>query len=190
MSPNLTLYRANGACSLVPHILLRELNIPFTAHRMSFSPTGVFSADGNLSYAEYLKINPAGFVPALQISDDSGTAGEIITENPAILTYIASLKPNRQLFGRNELEQAEVYQWLCWLSGSLHGYGYVMILRSGRFADDVATQAKVVEKGRKKIAECYGRIESSLDGDHAVGDSLTVADINLYVSHVLPRSYC
>lgn len=173
MAPKLTLYRATKACSLIPHILLRELNLPFSTVLMTFGPNGVESADGSLSHKDYLQINPAGFVPALRADD------EILTENPAILTYIASLAPERQVFGKDDWERAKVYQWLCWLSGTLHGCGYAMILRPGRFTDDSEAHAGVVQQGRKVIEECYARIELGLNGVHIVGDGFTIADANM-----------
>lgn len=179
MAPQLTLYRAKGACSLVAHILLRELSVPFTSVVMTFGANGVEGADGDLSHAEYLKINPSGFVPALRIIEDEKS--EIITELPAILTYIASLAPDRQdqVMGKDGLERAKVYRWLCWLSGTLHGYGYGMVLRPGRFSDHVAAHPQIVKRGRKKVEECYARIERDLVGQWAVGKEWTIADVNL-----------
>ena len=194
MSPKFTLYRANLACSLAPHILLHELQIPFTTVLMTFTPNGVASADGSLSASDYRNTNHAGLVPALHVSDGSGDAGAIITENPAILTYIASLKPERELFGKNALERAKVYSWLCWLSGTLHGYGYGMILRPGRFTDDEAARVGVVQKGRKTVEESYERIEECLEGkgEYLVGEGFTVADVNLRVlvaEHLMVRKF-
>lgn len=174
MTPKLTLYRANGACSLVPHILLHELDIPFSTISMTFGPDGLQGADGTLSHGEYLKINPSGFVPALQIEDE-----EVLTENPAILTYIASLAPQRPVFGKDRSETAKVYRWLCWLSGTLHGNGYAMILRPARFTNDTSAYAGVVAQGRRKIEDCYERIERHLKSEYVVGDGFTVADLNL-----------
>lgn len=180
--PQLTLYRARGACSLAPHILLRELSIPFSSTLMNFGPNGVEGADGNLTHAQFLEINPSGFVPALRITNgkDEGES-EVITELPAILTYIASLAPDRQdqMLGKDGVERAKVYQWLCWLSGTLHGYGYGMILRPGRFAEDVGLHPQIVESGRRKVEECYARIERDLIGEWAVGEEWTIADVNL-----------
>ena len=176
MPPQLTLYRANKACSLVPHVLLRELKIPFTSVLMEIGPEGVQAADGSITRDQYREINPNGLVPALRVDNDT-----ILTENPAILTYIASLAPERQVFGRTDLERAQVYQWICWLSGTLHGKAYLSILRPARFADDPGAQAEIVAKGRKAIANCYERIESSLDGEHAVGDVFTIADVYVYI---------
>lgn len=176
MTPKLTLFRANKACSLTPHVLLRELNIPFETVLMIFSPNGVKSADGSLTSETYRKIHPEGFIPALRTDD------QVITENPAITTYIASLAPERNLFGKDDLERAMVYHWLCWLSGTLHGYAYAMILRPGRFSADEGAHAGIVQQGRKKVEECYARIEWSVQGEHIVGDALTIADVNLCVS--------
>lgn len=173
MSPQLTPYRANKSCSLVAHILLRELSIPYTTVLLAFGPDGVEAADGSFSHADYRKINPSGLVPALRVED------EIITELPAILTYIAGLRPESKWFGKDNLERAKVYRWLCWLSGTLHGYGYGMILRPARFAEDPSIHPSIVASGRKIVTDCYERIERSLQGEHVVGDELTIVDINV-----------
>lgn len=180
MAPQLTLYRAKKACSLIPHILLHELNlfhgvyIPFDTVLMTFGPNGVESVDGSLSAEAYRRINPDGLIPALKVNNDV-----VITENPAILTYIADLVPDRNLLGRDALERAKVHQWLCWMSGTLHGYGYGMILAPGRFSADEAAHPAIVKQGRTKIDQCYARIEANVQGEHIVGNRLTVADISL-----------
>lgn len=86
------------------------------------------------------------------------------------------------------LEQAQIQEWTTWLSGTLHGYGWAMWLRPTRFAapdvpgvnDDVLGIVK--ETGRRKVLECFDRIESRLSGDgYAVGGKTTVVDFPLAV---------
>ena len=81
------------------------------------------------------------------------------------------------------MEHVRVHEWLAWLSGTLHGHGYGMLLRPMRFVDEDALelQEKVKTRGREVIEKCHERIEARIDGEYAVGDRLTVVDINLYV---------
>ena len=78
----LTLYYAPIACSLVPLITLNESGAPFDVHP-------VLLAKGQQKTPEYLKLNPKGKVPALAID------GDVLTENVAILSWIAGQFPER-----------------------------------------------------------------------------------------------
>ncbi|VTT79042.1 unnamed protein product [Fusarium fujikuroi] len=174
--PKLTLYRANGSCSLIPHAILRHYKIPFTAVRLKFGPNGVEAVDGSFSNAQYRSIHPRGYVPALTTDD------EVITEMPAILSYISSLVPEEKLFGIGTVQQAKVLEWLVFLSGTLHGLGYGAWLRPGRFSDDVADHKRIRAKGREVIHESFKRIDDALKNrEYIVGNALTFVDFNVYI---------
>ena len=173
----LILYGADGSCTLVPHMLLSELHVPFQRVKMHFGKDGLMEAvDGSLTYTEYCKkINPGGYVPALSVD------GFIITEMPAILHYLASLDPERQLLGSRPMDRFRVEEWMVWLSGTLHGTGFAGLWRPTRFVDNAEhAHAAIIEKGRQKILGCYDRIEERVEGDFAVGDHLTVVDCYLH----------
>ncbi|WP_186017479.1 glutathione transferase GstA [Burkholderia gladioli] len=80
------LYFAPNTCSLSPHIVLHELGLPFDLVRVN-NKTKHTSEGGN-----FLDINPKGYVAALVLDN-----GEVLTEGPAILQYLADLKPEAQL---------------------------------------------------------------------------------------------
>ncbi len=80
------LYCAPGACSLAPHIVLRELELPFELVRVDLATRK--TADG----ADYLAVNPHGYVPALTLDD-----GGVLTEAAVILQYLADRKPEAAL---------------------------------------------------------------------------------------------
>lgn len=176
MPKQLILYRKDGSCSLVPHALLNELDIPFSSAVLKFENGQMSAADGSFTNAEYKKVHPRGFVPALNVD------GEIITEMPAILTYISELAPNRNSLGSTPSERAKAYEWMTWLSGTLHGTGYGALWRPMRFTDDDSegVHSAITEKGFRTIVYCHERIEDSLEGPHAVGDRFTAVDLNLY----------
>ncbi|KAI8267871.1 hypothetical protein K4K58_007001 [Colletotrichum sp. SAR11_239] len=182
-TPNITLYRTNGACSLVPHSILTHFAIPFVAVEMEPTPDGIDgiggryrAADGSLTHEEYRRINPTGYVPCLLVDET------VITEMPAVFTYIASLVPDKNLFGRTAVQRAKAYEWVCWLSGTLHSLGYAGVLRPERFVHGEEARAEVVARGQKVIDECYARIEERLMGkEFAIGDGLTVVDFDVYI---------
>ncbi|KAK3385943.1 hypothetical protein B0H63DRAFT_473885 [Podospora didyma] len=181
--PKLTLYRADGSCALVPHMILRELGIPFTDVVMDFSPTtGLLqSVDGTLDFAAYQKIHPSGLVPALRIvenssgnDDDDAEEGKsiVLTENPAIQMYIASLVPSSPIAGSTLLQRAQVLSWLNFLSGSVHGQGYGALWRPGRYIDVQSfpgSKEAVEAAGRRSIEKYYNMIETRLKDDAGAG---------------------
>ncbi|KAI1053748.1 hypothetical protein LB507_007417 [Fusarium sp. FIESC RH6] len=174
--PKLTLYRTNGACSLIPHAILQHYKIPFNAIRLKPGPHGYEAADGSFTNAEYRSIHPRGYVPALAVNND------IVTEMPAILSFISSLVPNERLLGSAPFENAKVMEWLVVLSGTMHGLGYGAFLRPGRFSDDEGAYEGIREKGKKVIEESFGRIDNGYKGrEFIIGKGLTAVDFNVYV---------
>jgi glutathione S-transferase len=86
--PPLTFYRINSACSLVPYILLHQLNAPFieAALAFDFQTKSLAPQDSSMTHAQYLAtVHPDGMVPAICINDT------VITEMTAIFTYITAL---------------------------------------------------------------------------------------------------
>jgi glutathione S-transferase len=82
----LKLYYSPGACSLSPHIALREAGLTFDLEKVNTKEKKTETG------ADYWKINPKGYVPALQLDD-----GYVLTEGPAILQYIADQRPKSNL---------------------------------------------------------------------------------------------
>ncbi|KAM0554021.1 hypothetical protein ACHAPJ_007096 [Fusarium lateritium] len=173
--PQLTLYRADGASSLAPHILLNDFSIPFNIVLMKEGQGGYEAADGSFSNAEYReRINPHGYVPILQVDD------HIISEMPAILSFLATLVPERQLGGQSALEQAKVLEWLAWSASQVHGLGFMMLMHPDRFTDDKELSPKLKERGKHIIEKSFSQIEKRLTSHaHPCGEAETVVDFNL-----------
>jgi glutathione S-transferase len=111
---SLKLYYASGACSLSPHIALRELGLDFKLEKVDFSTKKTESG------ADFLKISPNGYVPALEIAP-----GDVITEGVAILQYLSSLKPGNDLAPPvGSRQHFHLLQWLNFLTSEIHkGFG-------------------------------------------------------------------
>jgi glutathione S-transferase len=104
------LFYAPGACSHAPHILLRESGLNFTLEKVDLG------AKNSESGADYSKINPFGYVPALQLDN-----GEVLTEGPAIDQYIADLVPAKGLAPANGTPaRYKLQSWLNFISTELH----------------------------------------------------------------------
>ncbi|MBS0554805.1 MAG: glutathione S-transferase N-terminal domain-containing protein, partial [Proteobacteria bacterium] len=96
------LYYSPGACSLSPHIVLREAGADFTLVRVDLKAKKL--EDGS----DYLAINPKGYVPALQLDN-----GELLTGGPAIIQYVADQPPAAGLApAPGTLERARLQEWL------------------------------------------------------------------------------
>src|ERR1700756_1218884 len=80
------LYISPGACSLSPHIVFREAGIPFDTETVDLG------AKRTKSGKDFNAINPKGYVPALELE-----GGQVLTEGPAIVQYIADQKPASKL---------------------------------------------------------------------------------------------
>ena len=176
--PSLRLFRANGRSSLTTHILLNYLNIPFDETVLELGAQGWEAADGSLSNAQYkATVNPAGLVPALVLGGQT-----VVTESTAVLSYLASLKPEAKLQGETLLERAQVLEWLAWLAGTVHGYGVAMYFAPNRFADDEASHPALKERGLALSRDYFQRIDKHLaERAHPVGERETLVDFNLII---------
>jgi glutathione S-transferase len=158
------LYYAPGACSLSPHIALREAGIPFTLEKVDLG-TKKTAAGKN-----FVTINPKGYVPALELD-----GGEVLTEGPAIVQYIADLKPASKLApAAGTLARVRVQEALNFISTELHKqFGPLFSKTSSPDAKQTATA---------NIGKRFGHVEQTLaDGrQFLTGDTFTVADGYLF----------
>ena len=159
----LTLYFSPGACSTASHIGIEETGAPYQ-EKPTLLPKGEHKTEA------YLKINPRGKVPALDVD------GKVITENTAILTYLAKRFPEKKLLPADPLEEARCISTMAWFSNSAHP-PYTHYLRPERYADGEAAQAAVKETAKKTFMTACGEIDSLLEGKQWImGDQFTVAD--------------
>jgi glutathione S-transferase len=164
----LTLYYSPGACSLAPHIILEESGVPFDTRRIAI-------ASGDHRSDEYLAINPHGRVPALAIDD------EVVTENAAILTYVATLATGSAGLPRRPLELARVYELLSFFASSVH-IAFAQYWRPERFTEDENLHGRIADAGRRSVLRYFDEIEALLAGrEWLVGDGFTLADTYPFV---------
>jgi glutathione S-transferase len=164
----LTLHYSPGACSLAPHILLHETGV---AHQLVLTS----SSDGTTKSPAWLAVNPKGRIPVLMV--EAGGQQHMITEVPAVCSYIASLRPDLNLMGRDALEEARVLEWFNWLSGTMHGQGVAGVFRGYRFTDDEAAYEGIKAKAKLTLTDGHQQIEAKLkDRAWVCGDQFTAAD--------------
>ena len=157
------LYYSPGACSLSPHIVLREAGIKFELAKTSTKTHQL--ADGG----DYYAINPKGYVPLLELD-----SGERLTEGPAIVQYIADKAPEKKLappYGT--MERYRVQEWLNFITSELHkGFGVL-------FNPAMPEEAKSVM--RTKLGDRLKWVDSQLEGkQYLMGGSFTLPDAYLF----------
>ena len=165
------LYYAPTACSIAPHIAMEEIGASFEARRIDL-------AKGEQRSEAFLKVNPRGRVPALIVD------GQVVTEVPALLTYIAGLKPEARLIPESgTLAHARCFEWLGFLSSTLH-VAYAQFRRPERFLpEESACREELSEQGKRITLAYYREVEQRLGDGWAAGDDYSIADIYLFPFH-------
>ena len=158
------LYYAPGACSLSPHIALREAGLAFEAEKVDLR------AKKTQSGGDFLAVNPKGQVPVFVLDD-----GTLLTEGPAIVQYIADKAPHSGLAPANGVTaRYQLQQWLNFISTELHKSF------SPLFKPNTPEDYKPI--ARETIAARFAFVDGALAGkDYLMGSTFTVADGYLYV---------
>ncbi len=157
------LFYAPGACSLSPHIVVREAQLPVDLIRVDLATK--LMEDGT----NFATVNPKGYVPALQLDD-----GRILHEGVAIVQYLADLAPEKRLAPPNgTFDRAKLQQWLNFVSTEIH--------KSFSPLFNAAIPDVVKQIYKDKLAQRFGEIEADLgDQDYLTGAQFTVADAYLF----------
>lgn len=160
------LYYSPGACSLADHITLEWIGQPYQTARMS---------PEQRQAPEYLKINPLGAVPALQDGD------WVLTQNAAILAYLADSFPEAKLGGDGTAKgRAEVNTWVGFANSDIHP-AFLPLLGSTAYLEDDALIEKSKDAARSKLRGLFERADAQLAGKDWLTGSRSIADPYLYV---------
>jgi len=157
------LYYSPGACSHAPHILLREAGLDFTIEKVDLA------AKKTETGADFKKVNPHGYVPALQLTD-----GTVLTEVAVINQYIADRVPAQKLAPANGTpERYTLQSWLNFISSEVHKQ------LGGMFNPKMPDEYKAILK--EKLATRFDTINAHLSKQAFVlGETFTAADAYLY----------
>jgi glutathione S-transferase len=160
------LYYFKGACSLADHIVLEWTGLPYQTVRMSLE---------SVKSPEYLALNPNGTVPLL-------IDGELLlTQNAAILCYLAEQHPGLQLLGDGSCRsRAEVMEWLSFLNSDVH-VAFKPVFNPRRILPDPAHANAIAETARAHVRTLFGRIDKQLAGRDWLTNQRSVADPYLFV---------
>lgn len=157
------LYFSPGACSLSPHIVLREAGLAFDLARVDLRSKRL--SDGS----DYRQVNPKGYVPALELDD-----GQLLTEGPAIVQYLADLRPESKLAPQaGTLERYRLQEWLTFIGTELHKNFSPLF--------DPTTPEGTREAVKNRLAARFDLVEKHLENRAFVlGDTFTAADAYLF----------
>lgn len=160
------LYYYPGACSLADHIVLEWTGATYDLVEMSRT---------TVKSPEYLALNPNGAVPLLQDGDF------LLTENVAILVYLAEMRPEARLLGDGTPRgRADVLRWLAFLNSDVHG-AFKPIFSPWRFHPDEAAAPDVVEAARAHVRDLLALLDARLAGRDWLAGERSIADPYLFV---------
>jgi glutathione S-transferase len=154
------LYFSPLACSMASRIVIYELGL--SADFIEVAPTTKLLTDGST----YRAIHPLGLVPALRLDD-----GQLLTENTAILPYLAEQRPDAGLVPRDENGRMRLRQWLGFITSELHKVVYSPLI------DKVAPE--VIRYALAKAESRFELLAAHLDGREHLLDAFTIADAYL-----------
>ena len=157
------LFYSPGACSLSPHIVLRETGQDFTLEKVDLAKKTTESG------TDYLTINPKGQVPAFLLDD-----GNLLTEGVAIVLYLADKAPNSNLIAPvGNLSRYQTITWLAYITSELHKSF------SPLFHPNTPEEYKTIL--RAKLEAQFKYLDEALKQDEYLqGDHFTVADAYLF----------
>ena len=157
------LYFSPGACSLSPHIVLREAGLAFEPVQADIKKHQL--KDGS----DYYGVNPLGYVPMLELDDSTR-----LREGPAILQYIADQVPTKNLAPANgTLPRYRLQEWLTFIGTEIHK-GFSPLFNPG-----MPEEGKKIN--RDKLATRFQWLDGQLaDKPYLMGDHFSVADAYLF----------
>jgi glutathione S-transferase len=163
------LHYAPGFASLAPHIVLREIGVPFELVRVDRDK-------GEHKLPAYLKLNPNGLIPVLEDGD------LVLYETAAICLHLVDSHPQADLAPAiGTPERAHLYKWLMWLTNTFQAR-VIDLNYPHRLVDDGNTDgaAQVKRHARDKLVACLQQIDDELarhGGPFLLGERYTVVDI-------------
>ncbi len=160
------LYYSPGACSMAARIALEEAGARYEAIRVTL-------AEKENRKPEFLALNPQGRVPVLSVD------GTVLTELPAILTYVDRKFPEARLMPADPLHHARAMSLMAFFASSVH-IGFHALWRPERFSEDQANHPSIEQTAKRALMAHFGIVESRLpDLGWVGGERFCLADINV-----------
>ena len=162
------LYFAPGACSIGIHVILEEIGKPYETEKVNLQ--------AQEQYAPGFKaINPKSKVPTLQRDD-----GSVLTEFPAIATWLARTNADKNLLPKDPDGEARALEAMDYIVATMHMQGFGRMFRPGNYTPDEANQEAVKQKGREIFENGFKLMDKALDGKEYLTGAFSVADAALF----------
>jgi glutathione S-transferase len=156
------LYYAPNACSLAPHIIVREAELDVALDRVKFGEERLTESGRN-----FYDINPQGSVPALELDN-----GEVLTEAQVLLQYLAELAPAKNLAPREGMARWRLLETLNFIATELHKGFAVLFKKPVRETHDAMVQ---------QLANRFALLEHKLGDKPYLAGEFSIADAYAYV---------
>ncbi len=162
------LYYAQGTCSLGIHVILEEIGKPYQTQAISFA--------NQEQYGDAFKaVNPKSKVPTLERDD-----GSVLTEFPAIATWLALTNPDKHLLPNGPEGIARALEAMDHVVATLHMQGFGRLFRPGNFSPDESQHEAVKGRGRELAEKAFGIIDQKLAGKEYLLGEFSIADAALF----------
>src|SRR6478752_5648052 len=161
------LYFTPGTCALADHIVLTWIGKPFETQKVPREER---------QQPWFLKLNPAGQVPVFE--ED----GWVLTQNGAILNYLADKSPESKLGGDGTPKsRAEINRWLAFVNSDVHP-AFKPLFGSANFLEDPALIDKAKENARQNLRKLFERLDGQLAGREYLVGARSIVDPYLFVT--------
>ncbi len=163
------LYYSPGSCALGIHVLMEEIGAPYELAKVNLAAREQFSPD-------YVKLNPKSKVPAL-LRDD----GTVLTEWPAIATWLALNHPEKGLLSLDKEQLARTLETVDYVCASLHMQGFTRVWKPEAFSPNAADHGAVKARGQEIIDKGLAWFDAMLaTKDYVGGAQMSIADAALF----------
>ena len=160
------LYSFTGSCALAAHVCLLWTGQPFELKMLSRQ---------DLATPEIRALSPNGKVPILE--DD----GLVLTQNTAILNYIAERYPEAGLHGNTPLERAQTNLWLGFINSDIHP-AYTPLFGATAYLEDIAVIDQTKTHARTQVRKYYEQLNTRLEGRDWLTGTRSIADAYLLIT--------
>ena len=171
------LYFSPGAVSMATHMALEEVGVVYTLEP-------ILIKEGQQLSERYRRVHPLGRLPALEIEP-----GVVLTETPALLTYLAELAPQLCLLPEAGLARARANEWMSLLASAVH-VSFISFFRPDRYTADEAARAALKLDGKSRFFDLLRYVESRLpESGFVLGERYSLVDAYLTVFFLWARRF-
>jgi glutathione S-transferase len=171
------LYFSPGAISMATHMALEEVGVSYTLEP-------ILIKEGQQLSERYRRVHPLGRLPALEIEP-----GVVLTETPALLSYLAERAPQLGLLPESGLARARANEWMSLLASAVH-VTFISFFRPDRYTADEGARAALKIDGKQRFLEMLRYVEGRLpDSGFVLGEHYSLVDAYLTVFFLWARRF-